>query len=153
MNIQAPNQVNQSQVNSNSLTTRANPVTKQVASALNTVAPQSSKDIVEISAQARTLSAQPLTPERPALGQLAGVNNKVQQYIDIQKSLAKADAIDNFTDDNFSVGEAYLAKNNDTVRNAYLAKDKIEQTNDIADIMIDSINQDNDNEKDPYSQL
>ena len=148
MNIQTTNQVNQSQVS-----TSSNSVTTQVATKLAPIAPQSNRDIVDISAQARVLNAQPLTPERPALGQLGGVNNKIQQYIDIQKSLAKVDAIDNFTDDNFSIGEAYLAKNNDTVRNAYLAKDKIEQTNDIADIMIDSINQDDDNEKDPYSQL
>lgn len=146
MNIQVTNQVN-----TNSLNTQPNPVTKLVTSAFTPAAPI--KDIVEISAQARALSAQPLTPERPVLSQLEGVNNKVQQYLDIQKSLAKADAIDNFTDDNFSFGEAYLAKNNDTVRNAYLAKDKIEQTNDIADIMIDSINQNDDDETDPYSQL
>ena len=136
MNIQAANQINQYQLN-----TRLGDANKQFATAQTTHVEQATKtDMIQISAQA--LNAQPITPEVPAFGEISqAVNNKVQQYLDIQKSLAKADAVDNFTDDNFSVGEAYLAKNNDTVRNAYLAKDKIEQTNDIADIMIDSIDQ------------
>ncbi|MBE0459030.1 hypothetical protein NDQ71_13510 [Pseudoalteromonas sp. KG3] len=138
MNIQAANQINQYQLN-----TRLGDANKQFATAQTTHVEQATKtDMIQISAQARALNAQPITPEVPAFGEISqAVNNKVQQYLDIQKSLAKADAVDNFTDDNFSVGEAYLAKNNDTVRNAYLAKDKIEQTNDIADIMIDSIDQ------------
>ena len=79
----------------------------------------------------------------PAFGEISqAVDNKVQRYLDIQKSLAKADAVDNFTDDNFSVGEAYLAKKIMTpFVIPYLAKDEIERTNDIADIMIDSIDQ------------
>lgn len=131
MNIQAANQINQYQLN-----TRLGDANKQFATAQTTHVEQATKtDMIQISAQA--LNAQPITPEVPAFGEISqAVNNKVQQYLDIQKSLAKADAVDNF-----SVGEAYLAKNNDTVRNAYLAKDKIEQTNDIADIMIDSIDQ------------
>ena len=149
MNVQASNQINQYQLN-----TKLNDSSKQV---VQTQAPSGESlaktDNIQISAQARALSAQPLTPEVPTIGDVSQpVNNKVQQYLDIQKSLAKADAVDNFTDDNFSVGEAYLAKNNDTVRNAYLAKDKIEQTNDIADIMIDSIDQNEEQDEDNLLQ-
>ncbi|CAM3998601.1 MULTISPECIES: hypothetical protein [Pseudoalteromonas] len=144
MNIQAANQVNQYQLN-----TRLSDANKQVATAQTTPVEKTAKtDVIQISAQARALNAQPITPEVPAIGQIEQpINNKVQQYLDIQKSLAKADAVDNFTDDNFSIGEAYLAKNNDTVRNAYLAKDNIEQTNEIADIMIDSIDQDDEQDE------
>lgn len=138
MNIQATNQVNQYQLNT-TLNANNKPLTPSQAPSEKSLA---NTDNIQISAQARALNAQPLTPEVPSIGDVSQpVNSKVQQYLDIQKSLAKADAVDNFTDDNFSVGEAYVAKNNDTVRNAYLAKDKVEQTNDIADIMIDSIDQ------------
>lgn len=138
MNIQATNQITQYQLN-----TKLNDSSKQLAPVQAPSQESLAKtDSIQISAQARALSAQPLTPEVPIIGDVSQpVNNKVQQYLDIQKSLAKADAVENFTDDNFSVGEAYVAKNNDTVRNTYLAKDKIEQTNDIAGIMIDSIDQ------------
>ncbi len=138
MNIQASNQINQYQLN-----TKLNDSSRQLTPVQAPSQESLAKtDSIQISAQARALSAQPLTPEVPAIGEITQpVNNKVQQYLDIQKSLAKADAIENFSDDNFSVGEAYVAKNNETVRNAYLEKDKIEQTNEIADIMIDSIEQ------------
>lgn len=74
MNIQAANQINQYQLN-----TRLGDANKQFATAQTTHVEQATKtDMIQISAQARALNAQPITPEVPAFGEISqAVNNKV----------------------------------------------------------------------------
>jgi len=83
---------------------------------------ESESSVVQLSSQAKALSAadRPSIPENPTLPNDG-------QYIEAKKSIAKYNAYQNLTDDKLSTKEAYVVKNNDEVRQAFVAKEAMEQ--------------------------
>ena len=88
---------------------------------------------VHLSVQAQMLNAQ---SNNPSTQPVSPINDKNKETA---KAIAAYNMVSNLGDDNISMTEAHLIKNNDTARQFYIGKDMLEHQADMADAYIDSM--------------
>ena len=88
---------------------------------------------VHLSVQAQMLNAQ---SNNPSTQPVSPINDK---HKETAKAIAAYNMVSNLGDDNISMTEAHLIKNNDTARQFYVGKDMLEHQADMADAYIDSM--------------
>ena len=94
-----------------------------------------SNETVNISSQARMKLwaddiMHPMEPNQPSL---PNQGEKLAQFVEVKKSIATYQAVSNLNNGKLSLTEAYILKNNEDVRQAFVAKEyKAHQQNLIA---------------------
>ena len=125
-------------ININSMTTNlpmiGSSTPSQLTQPVNNKA-MASNETVNISSQARmNLWADdimhPMEPNQPSL---PNQGEKLAQFVEVKKSIATYQAVSNLNNGKLSLTEAYILKNNEDVRQAFVAKEyKAHQENLIA---------------------